>query len=441
MSVARPRRESSLHVENREPVLDGIRGLAILLVLWHHTVIFSGFRPAGPIDQQVWQTAFSSWLGVDLFFVLSGYLITGILHDAKSSPRYFLNFYGRRVLRILPLYYTVLLLAFVVLPRLGWQPAPDGTMTNPAWYWLHAINVKIALDGWPTPIYLGHFWSLAIEEQFYLIWPLIVFALDRRPLILMTVLMLAAAYWLRRTLPLHAPDLAVYVLMPTRMDALAAGALVALLLRSPRCVRHLRLWSMVVGALCGAVILLMFHRMHGLDELNSRVRTYGYTSISLGFAALVAIAVTSGEHSILRKVLAWRPLAMTGVYSYAVYVLHHPILLWLRNQGFNADVLPRVWGSQIPGLLVFVVVGTALAALGAFVSWWCIERPALSLKKYLPLGSRQPLPMASAPAQPRIAPAAVASPQPAAHQRSVIRRCRAAVLNALSQIRRMHHST
>src|SRR6516162_4399451 len=121
--------------------------------------------------------------GVDLFFVLSGFLITGILYDARNEPHYFRNFYMRRLLRIFPLYYGVLALVFFVAPLI---PLLRGATLNylverQAWAWLYAVNIHVAMHGDWSLSYINHFWSLAVEEHFYFFWPLVVFLLAHRP--------------------------------------------------------------------------------------------------------------------------------------------------------------------------------------------------------------------------------------------------------------------
>ena len=129
---------------------------------------YGGLRPNTAVDKILYMVAMAGWVGVDLFFVLSGFLITGLLYDARGEHFYFRHFYIRRCLRIFPLYYAVLVLFFVVLPRLrevrelGYVIPPDQM-----WYWTYSVNAIIAADGWPQAFLLGHFWSLAVEEQFY----------------------------------------------------------------------------------------------------------------------------------------------------------------------------------------------------------------------------------------------------------------------------------
>ena len=155
------------------PALDGLRGIAIILVMLHH---FTYYRPTSGIDALIGSVLFFGWTGVDLFFVLSGFLITGILLDTRGSERYFTSFYARRTLRIFPLYYLVLFLAFVVLPKF---PAVHPVLAGqadvpPQWpYWLYLTNFSIADRGWVHG-WVDVAWSLAIEEQFYLVWPLVI---------------------------------------------------------------------------------------------------------------------------------------------------------------------------------------------------------------------------------------------------------------------------
>ena len=214
------------------PVLDGVRGAAILMVLCVH---FIGDAPAyTAMERALVKVANYGIWGVDLFFVLSGFLITGILYDSKGSPRYFRDFYVRRTLRIFPLYYGVLVILFLVLPALPapYPPALAESAHHQAWLWLYSSNVYLAIHrAWVLP-YVGHFWSLAVEEQFYLIWPLVVLSFGRRWLLRICVVVAVLALALRTGLSAAgAGDVAQVVLTPCRFDALCAGGFLALAVR------------------------------------------------------------------------------------------------------------------------------------------------------------------------------------------------------------------
>ena len=157
--------------------LDGLRGLAIALVLVHSLTMFVHPVSAGG---QLYHAALAfGWSGVQLFFVLSGFLITGILLDTRPTPHYFRNFYIRRALRIFPLYYVTLAVAFIVLPALDRMPQVyAGDYPHQAFLWLYLSNWRHDIGGG-----FSHYWSLALEEQFYLVWPLVVFFCSRPTLL------------------------------------------------------------------------------------------------------------------------------------------------------------------------------------------------------------------------------------------------------------------
>src|SRR5205823_1934832 len=146
--------------------------------------LLGGFRPAVALDRIAVVLVEPGWSGVDLFFVLSGFLITGILCDAKGRDGYFRNFFTRRILRIFPLYYGFLGVVFLLLPRV----TPFGRhlaalLHYQVWYWTYLLNVLISLRGWPPVADFNHFWLLAVEDQFYLVWPFVVYMLGRRALL------------------------------------------------------------------------------------------------------------------------------------------------------------------------------------------------------------------------------------------------------------------
>jgi peptidoglycan/LPS O-acetylase OafA/YrhL len=169
------------------PALDGLRGLAVSMVLVFHFV--GQMLPTNALERAIVGVTKHGLLGVDLFFVLSGFLITGLLYEAHDKPHYLRNFYMRRVLRIFPLYYGVLALVFFVAPLIPPLRGPtlDYLLDRQAWAWLYGINVYLAGHEEWSFSYLNHFWSLAVEEHFYLFWPFLVLLLARRPRALIAV--------------------------------------------------------------------------------------------------------------------------------------------------------------------------------------------------------------------------------------------------------------
>ncbi len=366
----------------RIPALDGVRGVAVLLVFFHHLILASGIDQDFWWDRQVFKLAHSSWLGVDLFFVLSGFLITGILLNSKGSKQYFRNFYGRRVLRIFPLYYGYLILALLLFPL--WLPPESGQalIETQAWYWLYLSNVHVALEGWPNLGVAGHFWSLAIEEQFYLLWPLAVWALTRRQLLFLAAACFVGAIAFRIVMP---SSLDIYVLLPTRMDALAAGAFLALVVRGENGISVLGKWPMFLFSACSTILLAFYLEAGGwLSYTDPVVRVIGYTFIATAFASLIALLVAAEPRSWLCRIFSARSLVFLGKYSYGLYVLHIPVIWFLESHGLQTGLFPRLWGSSLPGVLVFCVIGGGLSVLCAMASYHLWEARFLRLKRYLP---------------------------------------------------------
>lgn len=373
----------------RIPELDGLRGLAIVLVLFDHFVVHSSMTGYTFADVGLYRLAASSWIGVDLFFVLSGFLITGILFDARRNEGYFRNFYSRRVLRIFPLYFGFLALSLMTAPALLSADASGKLIDNQIWFWTYLSNFYIVADnGWPAPPHLNHFWSLAIEEQFYLLWPLAVLAFSRQQLLRLTAACMVVALALRIMSPFGMSPLDGYVLLPTRMDSLAAGAFIALLARSDNGAKLLRDWSVPCFGISAIVIFALFQRKWTLNELDTLVRTFGYTFIAVAGASLVGALITARENSWLRRIFSMNWLMKMGMYSYGLYVLHHPIVFLLRDIGFDAQSFPRFENSALPGVLAFAVVAFCLSIGFAMLSYHYWELPFLKLKQFFPYSGR-----------------------------------------------------
>jgi peptidoglycan/LPS O-acetylase OafA/YrhL len=367
------------------PGLDGLRGVAILMVLVLHFTLYGGMQASASLDQLFYRLAIIGWIGVDLFFVLSGFLITGILYDTKGSRHFFRNFYARRSLRIFPLYYFALFVFCVVLPRLA--PASPDLVTlaqQSGWYWSYLVNLKVTLEGWSSNGLLEHFWSLSVEEQFYLVWPVALFFLRRRALIGLCLASLAVSLIVRLSLVQVGQSVAAYALTPARLDTLAIGALLALVARGPDGLASLRRWAGPAAGIAafGLAILIVWRR--GLEADDSAVQVIGYPLLAALFGALLSRILTQSPASPLSRIMASAGLRFFGRYSYALYVIHHPLVFFLRRQGISVYAWPKLFGLQLPAQLVFIVFATGLALAGALLSWHLYELPFLKLKRLFP---------------------------------------------------------
>jgi peptidoglycan/LPS O-acetylase OafA/YrhL len=367
------------------PSLDGVRGLAILLVLLYHSVLYGGMRPEVLLDRAVYRVASGGWLGVDLFFVLSGFLITGILLDSRRSPTYFRTFYSRRVLRIFPLYFVFLAVFLWILPLLREMgPKFEVLRQNQVWCWTYLTNVRIAMEGWAPFWVLGHFWSLAVEEQFYLVWPFVVFAFRPRVLVRICLVCLVIPLILRIGLALQDHFTAAYVVTFTRMDALAAGALLATQIRRQQNGEGLFRYRKVTLVASLVILGAMFAHQRSLWPESLLVTTLGLSVITLGAASLMATLLYEGGSRRLSRLFENRSLRLLGKYSYGIYVLHHPLVIFLGQSRLAASEWPTLFGSQMPGQVAMILLGSALSIAAALLSWKLLESPLLELKRYFP---------------------------------------------------------
>lgn len=368
------------------PALDGVRGLAILLVLAHNLNPFEGGRRL--IDRFAEFDSNFGWVGVQLFFVLSGYLITAILLDTRGAPGYYRAFWGRRVLRIFPLYYGVLLVGLVIVPALGL--APERLLADREhriWLWTYLVN-------WTEPLGAGvaafpHFWSLAVEEQFYLGWPVVVSRTTPRRLLQVVAVLVVVAFASRLGLWIagfgHAGP---YMFTICRMDALALGGAVAALLRIPEYrAAAVRRRGAIALAMTG-VFVLGFIVTRGYPRASFLDQTIGYTILALTFAALVLLVVLDHErgHGRLGAIFENAVLRSFGKYSYAIYLFHQPL-----NQMIGAPLLHRLkpHGAGIKAGCLYLVAVTAASYALALLSYHGYEKHFLALKRYFVPG-RQP---------------------------------------------------
>jgi len=363
------------------PGLDGVRGLAILMVMAIH---FVGDSTAHTFAQRlVVKAAGFGLLGVDLFFVLSGFLITGLLLDAKGGPHYFRNFYARRTLRIFPLYYFVLALLFVVWPLLANLPLGlQQAQTHQAWLWSYTTNFFIAAkSSWAVLTYVNHFWSLAIEEHFYLFWPLIVFVV--RPAILERICLavLAGGLLLRVVLSLSGvSELSISVLTPCRIDTLCVGGLLAAIARREGGAELLMRRPLQAALVLGAVVLALSGwcaiAKIGLPVLH-QVRG---TLYALFFGALMLVSLKP-RSNLIARLFQSRPLMFFGKYSYGLYV-YHGILTWYLPEHVAEARLDALLGNHWLTIAFKAAMGVGASVVIAVLSYQLLEKRFLALKRF-----------------------------------------------------------
>jgi peptidoglycan/LPS O-acetylase OafA/YrhL len=367
--------------EKRLPALDGLRGLAVLGVLIVHA---SGvLDTTRPIEHALSALCELGAYGVDLFFVLSGFLITGILLDSRESPNYFSSFYARRFLRLFPVYYGYLLVVAVAIPAL--HRALHTNMPDYAgswnWYLAYLSNWKPG-HGASDPN-LGHFWSLAVEEQFYLLWPATIFFVPRRKLAQVFIGIVTLAVALRAGMAVHGVWWnTLYRITPTRADALALGALAALAARNHRWQAILCAKTRTVLLLSASAFLVTAIAARDASWRSPLNQTFGSVFVEVAFTALVLEAASPG-FGLIRRIGTTRWLMTFGKYSYTMYVIHMAVFfhfMWLIAWFAKRFGLRRILPVEIGWGLLMIAMVFVLASL----SWRWLESPLLSLKKRFP---------------------------------------------------------
>ncbi len=357
------------------PSLDGLRGLAVVFVLVFHVfqaepVPGSGLARLAYLSTRVGQT------GVDLFFVLSGFLITGILYDTKGTAGYFRNFYGRRSVRIFPLYFGVLIIATIILPLIVGHRVTDA---NPWALWTFTANLAGTFGH--EPVTFGHYWTLAVEEQFYFIWPAVVFALARPALMRVCVgwiigSILVRAGLLRVGLPVSSFTLG-------RLDSLAMGGLLALAARGPLGMAGWRDRAWVALAGMAAVMGPLYVIKTGSHE--AWLQAVKFTLLAFLYGGLLVLAVTSSTEGPVGRFFRHPALRTSGRYSYGIYVLH-PFLMSLFHADWASSLLAPLGETAAIGVRSAIIIALSYVAGG--LSYHLFEKHFLTLKRYFEYETR-----------------------------------------------------
>jgi len=358
----------------RIPELDGLRGLACLTVVLFHYVYMTVPATAPRPGLLVARLFGLGWAGVDLFFVLSGFLLGGILIDSRDSPRFFTTFYARRCFRIFPLYFAWVAAFLVLRGFSGWPPGLFDDSMPPWAYLFYLQNFFDAANGHWGAYWMTITWSLAIEEQFYLILPALILVVSPHRLPGVLVLLIGSAVVLRYCLSLMLPNhgLATYTLLPCRWDALFVGVLAAWAVRHSRAGAFLRsnVWFMRLALVeFGLLAVVMLRRAPAHNSVVAR--EFGYTLIAGGCVCLLLLTLYDPSVS---RLFRFRPLMALGAISYGVYVIH-PVANWLSHWWLRRD-LPKVSSWREAAVMAFAFGATLLLASA---SYRFFERPLVRL--------------------------------------------------------------
>jgi peptidoglycan/LPS O-acetylase OafA/YrhL len=344
-------------IQGRVPELDGLRGLAALSVVVAH---YFGEVPHGI------QMLTVGWVGVDVFFVLSGYLIAGILLDHQHSPGVVGTFYARRIFRIFPIYYLTisLVLFFAATHNKPWLDVPYPA----AVYFTYTQNIWMVAVNGQSNIWLLPAWTLAVEEQFYLLLPLLILRTPKRWFLSMILLAIATAPALRAViLATHViPPVGALALLPCRWDLLFLGVLAAYVVRSPELWRRVTHRRPMLRLVCIAGPWAIIGDAYLGDSASGAVLHLVTGICAASYILLMRMGGSEG------RFLAAPWLGRVGAISYGLYLIHQPISGLIH--GFLLDARPDI--GSLPSLLVTILA--ILASVGvAWLSWVWIETPLI----------------------------------------------------------------
>jgi len=358
-------------VERRLTSLDGWRGVAILLVFFRHYSNTTSFKHGWVMVLS--RVLESGWIGVDLFFVLSGFLITGILLDTREHKNYFKNFYARRTLRIFPLYFGVLFALLAATPWLHLQWT--------AWhlsFFFYVSNIasqfKDNLYSLSTFVGLGPTWSLCVEEQFYMLWPLVILLIPNRKRLLQFIVgAMTLALLTRLALLLVLPNEPAYEwayhVLPMRADGLLCGAMIAVLYRKNISVKQLR-WPLGIAAVVFAAVCISCGY---IDFHSVATCLLIYPSVALLFGGLLLHALQQGTWANWIGNVGW--LRFFGRYSYGMYIFHD----LLNTAGLMRWMQMKMHSLALGGM-VYVVMMLAITTVVSVLSYELFEKQFLKLK-------------------------------------------------------------
>ncbi len=363
------------------PVLDGLRGFAVLYVIIFH------FFPSATSSGFLTAIASFGFSGVDLFFVLSGFLITGILIRSKTEKNYFFNFYVRRFLRIFPLYYSMLFIFLIVVPHItyfrqfNYFTIVDGASYP---YWLFLMNYPSFHS--LTHQFLFVAWSLCIEEQYYLFVPAIVYLLNKERLLNFLLLVFTASFLIRTIsfFVFHTDASVLYHSAYTRLEGIALGGILRLSFENNGLKNHRQrfasLFPLFALLVSGMVVFCKYIIVEPVSlNYHPLMITFGYLLSSLMYGSLMTRCLIENKNGYTRTFFSTAFLRTTGKYSYAMY-LFHPLAIGIAKaflaKGYLMFQLDCLKNDSLP-----VIAGMLLTYAMSIASWNILEKPALQLKR------------------------------------------------------------
>ncbi|HEX2847708.1 MAG TPA: acyltransferase [Chitinophagaceae bacterium] len=342
---------------------EGWRGIGIVFVMLAH------YFPSLFIG---------SWIFMEMFFVMSGFLITGILMDAKSKPHYYTKFMGRRIVRVFPVYYFFLAIMFFVIPA-SWLDL-SYYRDHQSWFWLYGQNWLYAIEGWPAVKGMHHLWSLAIEEQFYIVWPLVVLVFSSKGLVRFCIFLFFFSLIFRNTgmnmgfvMPFP------YVATLGRMEGLVLGAIIAVLIRTDKSI--LEKLAFPVTIISGTLAVLMAFVAGTMMFQHPVHYMVNYTLVDIFFAGMITMTLCDNQLKYFRKLLNHPLFVWLGVLSYSLYIFHYPIQN-IVEYNFQ-ESLQVATGSVIAAKLLSVGIAVVITFVVTYIVHKLIELPFWKLRKYI----------------------------------------------------------
>ena len=350
------------------PALDGLRGVAMLMVVVYHF-----FRKEEFVGPYLKHFINLGWVSIDMFFVLSGFLIGGILLETKGRKYFFRDFFVRRSLRVFPLYYGSIIILFTLIAIFPSEKY-SYFVENKWYFWTYTHNILFAFDGWPRSDVINHFWTMAVEEQFYLVCPFVIYFLSRRNVGLICGLAIVTAVIVRFNNPSN-PYSHVFTL--ARKDALAIGVLTAILIRNRK--TFLEKNTARIFWVSVAILMTLFWIEGGTRHKYVLIAQFGFTLASIIAACLITSSYSvGGLGNTLRQVLGSAPLQFFGRYSYGIYIYH-----WILYRTAHPVVSEQLQNLGLPGantISLFIALG--LTVILSVITYHGFELPFLRLKSH-----------------------------------------------------------